>query len=150
MRRILLAVLAIGLWSCQSQSVERSGRTLPKLACLSPDSGALAFGRIAVDSAETGDASGVQFTFELHGDSLRGFVRDARGEIPPRAPLKGLQVFSEGDSISFWYGDKTKYFRRYQLRCDSLSGSARFFVTASSNGVTRPSSLARSSPITAP
>ena len=149
MRRTMgAAIVLLGCSSCGSQPQARSA-TLPHLSCLSPDS-TLAYGTIEVDSGETGDASGIQFTFGVRGDSLEGFVRDARGETPPAVPLKDVRVYAMGDSLSFWYGDRTRYFRRYQFRCDGLSGTARRFVTGSSAGEIAPDTLRRAVPITSP
>jgi len=118
---------------------------------MSPDSGTLAYGDMLVDSVETGDVSGVQFTFQMHGDTLRGFVRDASGEIPPRLPLNDLKTFAMGDSISFWFGDEhNKDFRRYQFRCDQLVGTAQPFFTPESPGSTYVDTMRRSIPIESP
>jgi len=81
-RMIVWSLVALTGWSCRSETQREPLSSASRFPCLSPDSGTIAYGDILVDSVETGDASGLQFTFQMHSDTLRGFVRDASGEIP--------------------------------------------------------------------
>jgi hypothetical protein len=154
-------------WSCGSRAARDSSKpaddptihsqespvtTQSRVPCLSPDSGTLAYGTIAVDSSgETGDASGIQYTFNLEGDSLRGFVRDATGEIPPRLPLKDVHTFANGDSLSFVFGDEgDQNIHRYRFSCDALTRVIQKPGTPGRPGRTSFDTLRRSVPITAP
>jgi hypothetical protein len=149
-RKIVWSLVVLTAWGCRSQTQNESAGSPSRFPCLSPDSGTLAYGDILIDSAETGDASGVQFTFQMH-DTLQGFVRDATGEIPPALPLKDLKSFAMGDSISFWFGDDlNKSIHRYQFRCDQLLGTAQPFVTPQSPGSTYVDTMRRSVPIKKP
>jgi len=129
--------------------------TTPRLAsaaaCLSPDSGRIAFGSIEI-APETEDASGVQFSFQVEDGALKGFYRDARGEIPPELPLQDLVLDTATDTLSFWYGSEsgTRYIFRYHFACDQLSGIGRYFVTPTSPGVTSPDTVRRALYISSP
>src|SRR5690242_19532063 len=72
----------------------------PRLPCLNPDSGRVAYGSI-VTSPQDGDQSGVQFSFAIQKGRLRGWVRDARGQTPPEAALDTLTIGTSGDSLFF-------------------------------------------------
>lgn len=151
MRTIVCSLIIVAGLGCGSGSQDQPAKTASRFPCLSPDSGTLAYGDMLVDSAETGDVSGVQFTFQMRGDTLQGFVRDASGEIPPRLPLQGLKTFAMGDSISFWFGDEhNQDIRRYQFRCDQLVGTAQPFVTPQDPGSTYVDTMRRSIPIKSP
>jgi len=131
-----------------SQSVADS----PRFTCLSPDSGRIAFGTISIDTIVTWDASGVQFSLEADGDSLRGFVRVARGEIGPERPLQDVQLDPATDTLTFWYASEggTRYLYRYRFTCDALTGHARLFVTDRYSGLLRSDTSLRAPRITTP
>jgi hypothetical protein len=149
--RTLCSLVVLTSLSCGSRSQGDSAAVPAHLACLSPDSGTIAYGVIQVDTGETGDASGVQFSFKMHGDTLKGFVRNATGETPPALPLQDLRSFAMGDSVSFWFGEEDERdIRRYRFTCEELSGTARPFVTPTDSGPMRVSILQRSPPITSP
>lgn len=137
--------------SCGRQTQETSDRSMSRFPCLSPDSGTIAYGDILIDSAETGDASGVQLTFQMRGDTLRGFVRNATGEIPPLLPLRDLKSYANGDSVGFWFGDSAnKDIGRYRFACDQLIGTVQPFVTPQSPGSTYVDTMRRSIAIKGP
>jgi hypothetical protein len=122
----------------------------PKLPCLDPDSGRVAYGSI-VTSAQDGDQSGVQFSFAIQQGRLRGWVRDARGQTPPEAALDTLTIGTSGDSLFFGYRtDDTWYIYRARITCKELTGQARLFVTAHSLGKLVPITLHRAEWISKP
>ena len=145
---IALMVLASG---CQRSAPQPQSEPGARLPCLNPDSGAIAFGEIAI-SPETEDAAGVQFTFRQDGDSLKGFVRDARGEIPRARPLQEVTLDPLSDTVTFWYasGAGARYIYRYRLTCSELSGVARRFVTATERGVSGIDTVRRATRIDSP
>ena len=148
-RRILcVSVAAIAVVACWSPRQERAA--IPQQPCFAPESGAVAYGAIDVDSGETGDASGVQFSCVVRGDSLHGFVRDARGQMPQAVPLREVRFDPATDTVSFWYGDRTRYRYRYHMDCRALSGIARLFVTDRDTGAVRTDTVMRAPLITRP
>jgi hypothetical protein len=126
---------------------------LPSLPCFAMDSltkDDLAFGTIDID-AETQDASGTQFAFRFANGRLRGTVRDASGEVPLEQALLDLVYDPKVDSISFWYGDASRFYYRFRPRCTELSGIARLFVTdADSTGEVVDERMARAPRIRQP
>lgn len=145
---LCLLITAFAADGCQSSQKELA--RVPQMSCFAPESGAVAYGAIDVDSGETGDASGVQFSFVVRGDSLRGFVVDARGEIPPAVPLKDVRFDPATDTVSFWYGDQTRHHFRYHVTCQELAGLARRFVTDRDTGMVRRDTVVRASVVTRP
>jgi hypothetical protein len=122
----------------------------PKLPCLSPDSGRVAYGSV-VTSPQDGDQSGVQFSFAIQQGRLKGWVRDARGEMPPEGALDTLAIGTTGDSLFFGYRtDDTWYIYRVRITCRQLTGEARLFVTAHSLRKLVPISLRRAEWISKP
>ena len=79
-----------------------------------------------------------------------GFVRDARGEIPPEQPLHDVVYDAVTDTLSFWYGSDTRYLFKYRPSCSELVGLARLFVTDTYVGLLRPDTVPRAELITAP
>jgi hypothetical protein len=151
MRNIVWPLLVLTAASCGPQAQKPSARSMSGFPCLSPDSGIIAYGDILIDSAETGDASGVQLTFQMRADTLQGFVRNATGEIPPLLPLKDLKSYANGDSIRFWFGDSAnKDISRYRFGCDQLIGTVQPFATSQSPGSTYVDTMRRSVPIKGP
>ena len=66
------------------------------------------YGRIDV-SPVSGDASGVDFTFQVVDKLLRGWVRDARGEVPPPRDLQDLQYDGQTDSLTILVRQRVRY-----------------------------------------
>jgi len=89
----------------------------------------LIFGKISV-SPETGDASGLEFSFEVFGDSLRGAYRGAAGEVSRPGALQGLRYDQATDSVAFWYttGGRNIYYVRGRITCSAFDGTIRHRV----------------------
>jgi hypothetical protein len=145
---LLASLLGIACTAGPSPAIADS----PRFSCLSPDSGRIAFGTISKDTLVTWDASGVQFSLELNGDSLQGFVRVARGETGPERPLHDVRLDPATDSLTFWYASENgaRYLYKYRFTCDALTGHARLFVTDLSAGLLRPDTSFRAPRITTP
>jgi len=90
-----------------------------------------------MSTAADGDVSGVQFSFAVERGRLRGWVRDAAGEVPPERSLDTVRVTGHGDSLYFSYRGDTgeEYSYRVHATCQGLQGTARLFQTGSSPGV---------------
>src|SRR5439155_1558134 len=125
-------------------------QNVPRLPCFKPDSGRIAYGTIG--TASDGDRSGVQFSFETQGGRLLGWVRDARGGLPPEHPLDSLAVSSRGDSLYFSYlsDSETRYSYVARVTCGRLRGKARLFQTASYAGQVIAVTLPRATWISKP
>ena len=107
--------------------------SLAHLPCFAPDSlraRPLTFGPID-QSEESGDWSGVEFSFTTAGDTIIGQVRDARGGLPPGRPLEELSYDAVTDSLTLSYGSGsgTRYIHRLRPNCGQLTGVGRLFVT---------------------
>ena len=124
------AVLLLSIANA-AQGQSRSSAHLP--ACFTSVSGRIAFGTI-MTSPEDGDRSGVQVSFEVRSGQLYGWVRDARGELPPEKALDSLAV--RGDSLYFSYfsSTPTRYSFWGRVTCRALSGNWRLFETATERG----------------
>jgi len=146
--RFLHIVLALSL-SARPALAQGSEHSL-KLPCLSPDSGRVAYGSI-VTSPQDGDQSGVQFSFAIQEGRLKGWVRDARGQMPPEGALDTLSIGTSSDSLFFGYRtDDTWYIYRVRITCKQMTGEARLFVTAHSLGKLVPITLRRAEWISKP
>ncbi len=133
-------------------SAARALHPIQRLRCFAPESlsvAPVAFGSFDIDSLQTQDASGTQFTFVVQDGTLRGTVRDARGEIPKHTrPIQSVAFNPRGDSLSFfWTSDGTEYSHQMRVSCDSLWGRARLFVTATYPGQVVERTFLRASPV---
>jgi hypothetical protein len=148
--RTLTVLIAATLVGCESAS-RAIVASVPTAPCFAADSGNVAFGTIRI-SSETHDASGKQFMFRAQRDTLFGWVRDARGQIPPARPLRDIRYDPTSDTVSFWYasGSTTRYIFKYKLGCSELTGIARLFVTDTDSGLVVADTLRRAQPITSP
>jgi|GEM_PF-5542307 len=145
-----LVVLSFGVFMDlrgQSAPIHR----LPK--CFSTDSGVIAFGSIGT-SEQSGDRSGVQFTFKVIDGQLRGWVRDARGGVPPAVALDTIAYDPTVDSLYFAYYSSAARITRYSYwvkpDCRVLQGRSRLFETADDPGQVYSARVVRSTPITEP
>ena len=140
-------VAALGCSAAQPRARAALTTSLP---CLARGASPVAFGTISIDE-ETKDASGVQFSFQYVADSLAGWVRDARGEVPRAKHLRELTFDAAADTVSFWYASNgTRYIFRLRMTCEELSGTSRLFVTERDSGIVVEQTLMRSRPITFP
>ena len=98
------------------------------LPCLERDSGYIAFGRIRT-SPEDGDESGVQFVFSQSTDTLRAWIREAKGEAGPERPVDSLAVLGGDSVLVIWRPSNTTYTYRFHLTCRRMSGTAVLFQT---------------------
>jgi hypothetical protein len=148
--RFLPLLAATAIAGCDS-APKTATRAAPISPCFAAESGLVAYGAIRV-SDETHDASGKQFSFRVQGDSLVGWVRDARGEVPAAKPLMEVRFDPRSDTVSFWYASDTttRYIFKYHVRCSELSGLARLFVTATYTGLLKADTVRRATPITKP
>ena len=130
--RLAGAALLLGMANA-AQGQSRSSAHLP--ACFCSDSGRISFGTITT-SPEDEDRSGVQVSFEVRNGRLYGWVRDARGELPPEKALDSLAVSARGDSLYFSYfsSTPTRYSFWGRVSCRALSGNWRLFETATERG----------------
>lgn len=127
----------------EREEPEDSGATSGvHLACLDPDSlkdGSvkLVFSDVDADD-ETGDLSGLEFTFELRGDSWSGAMREAVGEFSRPLALDSLAVDPVSFAVSFRVPEESDTTRfEGTLACDTLRGALKVF------GYTYPSRFAR-------
>lgn len=88
------------------------------------------FSDIEVDTAETGDASGLQITLRRSPNGWHGEVAEAAGELGQNAPVAGL-VVQAPDSVRFGMlvdGTADTAVFRGRASCDSLWGQQRTFA----------------------
>ncbi len=91
---ILVAIVVLNPWGFGGLQAQASS-SVPPLPCFASDSGRIAYGEI-LTAPGTGDHSGVQFSFAVQDGRLRGWVRDARGELPRERALDSLAVTAQG------------------------------------------------------
>ena len=130
-----MTMLAAAVVLCASAAAPRTPAQSKLPPCFAPDSGTLQFGSVKIDLA-TGDASGMMLVFDVKREGLTGGVFDARGDNTPPRPLEDLRFDPATDSLSFWYASdtETKYLYSLKVSCDSLWGTGRLSVTATSPG----------------
>jgi len=139
---ILVAIVVLNPWGFGGLQAQASS-SVPPLPCFASDSGRIAYGEI-LTAPGTGDHSGVQFSFAVQDGRLRGWVRDARGELPRERALDSLAVTAQGDSLYFSYRSSgTRYTYWVQVSCAGLQGGARLFETNTSPGVVRSFAVER-------
>ena len=155
---LLSAAALLGVFACRRASTpghpataSNLGASVPSLPCFSAESGGIAFGRMVTSSVDQ-DVSGLQFSFEVDSGRLRGYIRDAAGEVPPRRSLQDLHFDSTTDTLSFVFEDSPndRSLYRYHVSCQRLTGGGRLFVAPTDTGVVVRDTLPRAAPIKLP
>jgi len=102
---------------------------LPRLllGCLGPRHlvDTLVYGVIGASEVD-GDLYGTEISFQLVGDSLRGYIRIGEGGLGGPYTLRDLRYDVSADSLRYWYteGGRDKYHDSVRVTCLDLRGTS--------------------------
>jgi len=93
----------------------------------------LVYGLLGIDREVTGDFYGLEISFQVVADSLRGYVRIGEGPLTGPFALESLDYDTQADSLHSWYteGGRERFALSMRVTCSGLSGTTTAVVVPS-------------------